>query len=232
MADPPRSSAAPAQLPTPRPPTYGDLVRFDLAHGVPAALTVLWRHLSVRQAAQALGHYATRLLRDPLADLPRTGWGPRREQLVRHQLRAAVRLDDALRSVSGLRAPERREVLRDVIAETGSRFIEANVPMPATETWVAASNADRARYANAVVARFFNADTSALDAGPRHFSFDVGACRFVQLCAALGRPSLAPLFCEADAVFFERPESPLRLVRTETLANGGARCDFRFRFRD
>lgn len=179
-----------------------------------------------------LGHYAMGALRDPLAELPRTGWGPRREALVRHQLRAAVRLDDALRATPGLDETARRALLGDLIAETGARFIASNVPMPGAGGWRGASDDARTRYARDVVQRFFNADVANIDAGPSHFAFDVRACRFAQLCAALARPYLAPLFCEADSRFFASRRSPLRLVRTETLAQGGARCDFRFHLRE
>lgn len=218
-------------LPTPGRPTLGELVRFDLRHGLPTAWRVLRGGLSRGRSTRVVAHLVRHGLRDPLASLPRTGWGPRREALVRHQLRAAVRLDDALRAASGLDEAERHALLADVIAETGARFIEANVPMPATASWTSASVGERARYTHAVVQRFFNADVADLDAGASHFAFDVRACRFTQLCAALGRPGLAPLFCEADARFFSRPASPLHLLRTETLARGGERCDFRFQVR-
>lgn len=217
------------RLPRVSEPTRAELVRFDLGRGLPTALSVLRRHLSWGRTLRVLASYAMRSLRDPLRDLPRGGWGPRREALVRHQLRAAVIVDDALRAASGLDAEARLAVLRDVVSETGARFIGANVPMPDPALWREASDEERGRYAGEVVRRFFNADVAELDAGAHHFAFDVTACRFAELCAALERPYLAPLFCEADAVFFERPDAPLSLVRTETIARGGGRCDFRFR---
>ena len=39
---------------------------------------------------------------------------------------------------------------------------------------------------------------------------------------------LAPLFCEADNLFFDGGRRGVRLERSETLASGGRRCDFRF----
>ncbi len=205
-------------------------MRFDLRHGLPTAVSVLRRHLGWGAMLRVLWSYVRHGLRDPLGELPRGDWGPRRETLVRHQLRAAVLIDDALGTV--LDEPARTSVLTELISETGARFIEANVPMPTAEDWAGAAPAERTRYASAVVQRFFNADVEHLDEGERHFAFEVTACRFVQLCAALERPHLAPLFCEADAVFFGRPESRLRLVRAETLARGGSACDFSFRFVD
>ena len=218
-----------AALPRVTPPSRAQLVWFDLVHGTPAALAVLRRHLPASRVARVLASYLVRGLRDPLRDLPRTGWDARREALVRHQLRAVVRIDDALRGAAGLDEEARRAVLLDLVGETGARFIGANVPMPEPAAWAAAPDEERARFAGAVVQRFFNADVAELDAGEEHFAFDVTACRFAQLCGALGRPYLAPLFCDADAVFFERPDARLKLARTETIAGGGGRCDFRFR---
>ena len=65
----------------------------------------------------------------------------------------------------------------------------------------------------------------------QELGFDVGACRFVELCEELGRAHLARMFCAADSIFFERGESPVRLERQGTLARGASRCDFRFHFR-
>ena len=217
------------RLPTVTPPRLSELVRFDLTTGLPTALSVLRRHLGVGRTLRVILAYLVRSLRDPLRDVSTAGWPRRRERLVRHQLRAAVRVDDALRAASGLDEAARAPILADVIAQTGARFIAANVPMPQADQWTGTTAAERERYAGQVVGRFFNAQTERLDAGARHFAFDVTGCRFAQLCDALHRPHLAPLFCAADSVYFERPDSPLRLVRTETLASGGARCDFRFR---
>ena len=54
----------------------------------------------------------------------------------------------------------------------------------------------------------------------------------MDLTRRLGRTELAPLFCGADSVYFDQPDSPLRLVRDETLAGGGQRCAFRFHLDD
>ena len=218
----------PRSLPLVRSPTRAQLIRFDLRYGLPTALGALRQHLSKGRLLAVLASYLLRSLRDPLRHIPRTGWDPHRETLVRHQLRAAVLIDDALRAASGLAETDRRAALADVISRTGAAFIAANVPMPTAAAWRGAREADRDRYALTVVERFFNAEVQDVDASAEHFAFDVSRCRFVELCAALDRPDLAPLFCAADSVFFERPDAPLKLVRANTLATRGPRCDFRF----
>ena len=220
---------APPELPRVSPPRLRELLRFDLTEAGPTALRVLRRHLGLRGALRVGRRYLAGWLRDPLATIEPQGWPRRSERLVRHQLRAAVRVDDALRPMP---LEARLPILRDVIGETGARFIGANVPMPSAAAWGGASAAARDDFAAAVVQRFFNAETTGHETGPRSFRFDVVRCRFVQLCAALDRPYLAPLFCHADSVYFERPRSPLRLLRGQTLAGGDARCDFRFEVHD
>jgi len=219
-----------SRLPAVTAPTRSELIRFDLTGGLRTAVEVLRRHLGWSGMLRVLLSYVVRGLRDPLRSLPTGSFGRRREALVRHQLRAAVLIDDALAAASGLDATAQRALLREIIRETGARFIEANVPMPTTEAWLEAPSSERDRYSGQVVQRFFNADVAELDAGETRFSFEVTACRFVQLCAALDKPHLAQLFCEADAAFFERPEPRLRLVREGTIARGAAKCDFEINF--
>ena len=153
------------------------------------------------------------------------------DELTRHQLRAAVRLDDATHAA--LRPPRwpeerRRALLVDVIAETGAAFIEENVPFPTRDAWRGANAAAREGFLESLRARLFNAAFEPAGVGAESVGFDVRACRFVELCGALGRPSLARAFCEADSRFFARNEDLIRLERSETLARGGAVCDFRF----
>jgi hypothetical protein len=147
---------------------------------------------------------------------------------VRHQLRAAVRLDDATRRA--LRWPERDRLalLTDVIAETGAAFIEANVPLPAPADWDAASPAERRAYLESLRGRLFNADLTPAEVEGARVGFDVTGCRFVALCHELARPHLAPMFCEADSRFFGRPGALVTLEREGTLARGQGACDFRF----
>lgn len=219
-------------LPEVRPPSLAELKRFDLRHGLLTALGVLRAELGLLTAMGAVLHQLRRTLgRDVLRDLDPKHWPAAQEPLVRHQLRAAVLLDDVLKHDLGWPEQRRLPVLKRVIAKTGARFIGSNVPFADIQGWEQAPQARRLAFGEALTQRFFNAQVTDLAAGPRHFSFDVVRCRFVELCAALGRPYLAPLFCEADSEFFATTDSPIQLRRSGTLAQGASRCDFRFRYR-
>lgn len=216
-------------LAPPAPLTRAALWRFDLLVSLPIAVGVLHRQLGLIELLGVLLRYELAMLRDPLRHLPTAGWEPERELLVRHQLRAAVRLDDALSTL----AEERRlPLLAQVLAEVGAAFIQQALPMPRVQDWVRATPSQRRGWLEGAVSRFFNTRAEVVAIEPDRIGFDVTACRFVGLCTALQRPWLAPMLCAADAVYFQRPESPVRLDRSVTLATGGEVCDFRFTFRE
>ena len=79
--------------------------------------------------------------------------------------------------------------------------------------------------------RLFNAQLTPAGIEADAVGFDVGACRFVELCLALERPYLASMFCEADSRFFGEQTDLITLRRTRTLARDGQPCDFRFTLR-
>lgn len=210
-----------------------DLIRFDLTRGVPAAIEVLRENLSPTAFLKVMAAYGKISLTDPLADLSPRGWPPERERLVRHQLRAAVLLDIALERGLSMSEEQRLELLLRVISETGARFIQSFLPLPDLEVWRITPTDERERYIEGAVGAFFNARVEREDgiyAEDELLGFDVSECRFVTLTHELGRPHLAAMFCAADAVFFEREASPVRLERTGTIATGAERCDFRFSY--
>ncbi len=63
-------------------------------------------------------------------------------------------------------------------------------------------------------------------------AFDVTRCRFAELYRELGCADIGALLsCGRDAAFLEGFDEGLELVRSETLMEGGARCDFCYRKR-
>ena len=63
-------------------------------------------------------------------------------------------------------------------------------------------------------------------------AFDVTRCKFAELYKELGCADLgAVLSCERDAAFLEGFDESLELARSETLMEGGSRCDFCYRKR-
>ncbi len=55
--------------------------------------------------------------------------------------------------------------------------------------------------------------------------FDVLDCPYVRYLTALGCPEIAPLFCENDVYTYSNLDG-IRFERSETLGQGGTKCDF------
>jgi pimeloyl-ACP methyl ester carboxylesterase len=84
----------------------------------------------------------------------------------------------------------------------------------------AAAISQRRRYADDFVFEFVEGDGQDLV-----FGVDYTQCAIVKYLAREGAPELAPYLCWLD--YLEFAAMHLRLVRTETIAQGGGRCDFR-----
>lgn len=208
-----------------------ELLRFELGTGLATALTVLRRHLGIVATLRAATALALRSSRDPLSGVPKTDWPAWQEELTRRQLRPVLLMDDILREVLGLSDADRLAVLGELVAETGARFVERSVPELPLERWSAAPEAERERFVRELSARLPNARVERFSVGDDRLSFDISACRFVELCRAAGRHHLAALFCDADSRHFDGAGSLLRLRREGTIARGATHCDFAFEYR-
>jgi hypothetical protein len=203
---------------------------FDLTRGLPATWAVLKRHLGVWGALRAFAAVAvTGVFSDPLKSIPLDEkFSAHNETLSRHQFGQTALLDDYLRTIT---TPARAlTIISEVVSTAGAEFIDHNIPLPARDEWTNATPDERRRFAEKVVARFFNAHVEDLETTGQSISFNVKACRFAEL-SAHGRPHLAPLFCEADSRFCDRQDTP-ELERNQTLAAGGNCCAFRFHWPD
>jgi len=219
-------------LPTNAPLQKRDLIAFDVRASLPIAVNVLRKRLRPRHVAVVLFRYGASSVRDPLEGISGEGWPADKEVLVRHQFRAAMRIDDALSGLEFLTQAEHHAIVAEIIADTGARFLEANLDLPAPQDWHAATPEERGTFVRGTLGQFANADVDRIYADePNMLGFDVCVCRFQQLANAVGRPHLAPMFCAADSVHFARADLPVQLRRTATIATGGDRCDFRFDFR-
>ena len=64
-----------------------------------------------------------------------------------------------------------------------------------------------------------------------HLDFDVVRCRYAEMYHALGIAELGKtLSCNRDFALIEGFNAEARLSRTQTLVEGAAHCDFRYRF--
>lgn len=203
-----------------------DLIRFDLTTGLWVSVRQLAAHLGAWRLLRVVLGLARRTGQDPLRDQPVPDWALQNEPLVRHQLRPALQLDEVLADDLGMTVADRLPILAAVIAEAGASFVATHARGITPETWEAASAQDRQGWAQGLIGRFFNARIDAVETSAETIRFEVSACRFATLVRALDRAHLAPLFCAADSVFFERPGTPATLERHGTLALGAPACDF------
>ena len=126
----------------------------------------------------------------------------------------------------------RLDILRAVISESGAKFIETNVVLPQADEWEKMDDAERERFTQKIISRFKNVEAKTVETPESVFGFDVSHCHFAALTRTLDRAYLAPLFCQADSVYFNRPEVLVQLNRKETLAQGDHACTFRFEYKD
>jgi hypothetical protein len=69
-----------------------------------------------------------------------------------------------------------------------------------------------------------------LEQGPERLSFNVTRCRYAELYRALGLADLGgSLSCARDFALVEGFNPDITLERTQTIMEGAAYCDFRFR---
>ena len=69
-----------------------------------------------------------------------------------------------------------------------------------------------------------------LQEAPGQFDFDVTRCRYAEMYRALGIPELGEvLSCQRDAALIEGFNPDVSLERTQTIMQGAASCDFRYK---
>ncbi len=63
-----------------------------------------------------------------------------------------------------------------------------------------------------------------------HFDFNVTRCRYAEMYRALGVPELGAVFsCNRDGTLIEGFNPEVEFSRTQTIMQGAAYCDFRYR---
>jgi hypothetical protein len=73
-------------------------------------------------------------------------------------------------------------------------------------------------------------DYDVIEQSQDRFEINVRACRYAEFYKALGEPELGFLLvCSADFATAEGFGSDVKLTRTQTIMEGAAFCDFRYR---
>ena len=207
------------------------LIWFDLSAGLPIAITELKKSLGLLGTIRTLLYFVFRsVFNDPLKDLPKPSTVS--EVFSYHQIRPAFILDDVLTKDLCLADDVKQSVLQMVITTTGAKYISTNVRIPSPAEWEEMSTSDKDEFTKNTMARFLNAEAKTVETPSTVFGFDVSHCHFAAICRKLNRSHLAPLFCGADQVYFERKEVLVQLNRKHTIAQGDKHCSFRFHFDD
>ena len=73
-------------------------------------------------------------------------------------------------------------------------------------------------------------EVEALAQNDEQFDFNVTRCRYAEMYQALGIPELgAVMSCNRDFMLMQGYNPDIELTRTQTIMDGAAYCDFRFR---
>ncbi len=142
----------------------------------------------------------------------------------------------------------RREVevrlLAPLVAALGREFGEERVLRVIRETIVSIARGQGAELARAMggdsLAKFRESlvhwikgkalEIEVVEEGERVFAYNVTRCRYAEMYRGLGALRLGPvLSCARDFALVEGFNPRIRLVRTQTLMEGAAFCDFRYR---
>ena len=70
--------------------------------------------------------------------------------------------------------------------------------------------------------------TTWIENSPRRIALDNFGCPYLNTLAGYGVPELVPYFCQIDDWMAELLPPQIAFRRTQTLARGGDRCDFRY----
>ena len=135
---------------------------------------------------------------------------------VLRALRAEMGKEEADRLVLTALRAWRQRVFADVAAAT---------PGSPRDKWAAMTAASTPRIGDAI-------DVQLLAHEPDRMDFNVTGCRYADFFRALGEPELgAVLLCEADLDVAAAGKPEVEFARTQTLMQGAAYCDFRYRMR-
>lgn len=148
----------------------------------------------------------------------------KREKLSRSQIAPAILLYRSLRKFYSQN--ESLSICREIIVEGTLLFLSKAIGPIKQDAIKEMNENERAGWITHIANQFFNASIQWHDISEDLISFTVTRCRFPELCAEVGVPELAPLFCEGDQHFFNQPEHFVQLQRPHTIAEGARNCPF------
>ena len=207
------------------------LTFFELTQSFPLSAKILYKNIGLRRTIKVFVLFAVRKITfRPFKALTQKRPTDRAEILTRHQLLPVLLLDSIFTKNLRLPTTQRLSILKDIVGQSGALFIQYAVKNPKPSAWHRMDLKQKNQFASNGLKQFFNAETQIVNDANASFGFDVSLCHFVALTSQLGRSDLAPLFCGADEVLFDRPELQIVMDRKKTLAQGHDRCAFRFKW--
>ena len=188
-----------------------------------AALKVLYQRLGLWGAL----HIIVRVIRGKMTGAPFAGWPKaqqRRERESRQQLGPAILVYRAL--LKRYSPSHSLLVTSDVVTASGRAFLNQVLSELDIDHLISLPNDQRSAYLTPILSPIPNALFELSFDTENKVRFTVKSCRFVGLCAELGHPELAPLFCAVDDHFFRHDLPQVNLERATTIAHGGEQCPF------
>lgn len=150
------------------------------------------------------------------------------ERLSREQIGPAILLYQEVRAEHGEARALR--VTEEVVNEAAVLFLRAQIGTLRRADLAKLNDEGRRKFVEERGSKFFNATVTWDEISGDAVRFTVTHCRFPPLCAAVGVPELAPVFCKGDATFFGTVEPDVELIRPHTIAGGAATCSFHLRW--
>ena len=151
------------------------------------------------------------------------------ERDCRQEAGSVILLYDLLTELIG--RDEALELLTEIVSEGGVLKLRESVPRLERARFDTMAPDEQKRFLKDIMGQFPNAEVGEVELTKSTFRYEITGCKFVDLTRRAGRPELAPLFCSGDGVYFDRHLPEVAFERTQTLAEGGTCCDFRFRWK-
>lgn len=214
----------------PRGISWRQLLTFELTTGFPIAIKCLYKHLGSIQTLRLMALFSWQdLALNDVKNIPRNAHTTQ-EKMSLHQFKPVFFLYRGLKYMVG--QEQALQILSDVVATSGSQFLERIVPDISPEFWNQLNSQEKDNFSNDLRAKFFNSQSILVEDPNFDFAFDVQFCYFVSFARQLNCPEIVPLFCEADSRYFEDNDTGIEFQREHTLGKGDACCDFRFCFKN
>lgn len=208
------------------------LLYFDITQGNWIGARYIFEHFGWQKGGMILAKVKWREAFDnPFSAINDAEPPDRKQKLSQRQMAPLVILYEVLQEFGCTKA-ESLEHCGSLSKEVAVAFLNYNIPRLRKSAISGKEEREKKRILDRIIDRFFNAETNnSLDAKD-NLEVDIHTCHFADYARRLGMPELGPLFCAADGFYFDNYQPEVDFKRTQTLAQDGKPCDFRFRWKE